>query len=154
MKIYWPDTIIVHSYLLRMMNFRFFLNFSQLELRGNFLTSSRSNEYVIEYRSLLYAQLIQTCDIIQEGKETGGNTFTRLIKRDNEIRWTLFSRYLFWEGITRSLFLSLLPPPPHSLFQLAKQFSSKNVRPPPLLVTSVHIKHFSFIETEPDMMRN
>lgn len=63
--------MIVHSYLLRMMNFRFFLNFSQLELRGNFLTSSRSNEYVIEYRSL-YAQLIQTCDIIQEGKETGG----------------------------------------------------------------------------------
>lgn len=104
--------MIVHSFFLRMMNFRFFLNFLQLELRGNFLTSSRSNEYVIEYRSLLYAQLIQTCYIIQEGKETGGNTFTRLIKRDNGIRWTLFSRYLFWEGITRSLFLSLLPPPP------------------------------------------
>lgn len=134
--------MIVHSYLLRMMNFRFFLNFSQLELRGNFLTSSRSNEYVIEYRSLLYAQLIQTCYIIQEGKETGGNTFTRLIKRDNGIRWTLFSRYLFWEGITRSLFLSLLPPPPILYFN-SRNNSRRKTSVPLLSLLRVYISNIS-----------
>lgn len=52
-----------------------------------------------------------------------------------------------WEGITRSLFLSL----PHTTLYFNSRNNSRreNVRPPPLLVTNVHIKHFSFIETEP-----
>lgn len=99
------------------------MNFSQLEI---------TCRPVIESSFFIrpYAQLIQTYDIIQGGQGRT-NTFTGLI---NGGQWnsldTLFTILGGGRG-NSALFLSPLPP---SLFQLAKQFSSRNV--PPLLVTS------------------